>query len=280
MRLYVQNKDFLLVSLVAVLQALASIILLSVAKPATAIIASIFSALVLFCLCGLYFLRREQAYSIYDKNVAANYWQIESLFRIYSSLDLTLPLPEFRHYRISPDAASHLIREIILRRPKVVVECGSGLSTVLIGKALQKNREGKVYSIEGDLEYAEISRKMLTEYDVDGVAQVIKAPIVHNQPGGPETPWYEITRLSDIPDDINLLFVDGPVGGKGSKIRYPALGVFKERLAKDAVLLLDDYIRTDEQEIAKLWLEQLPGYELIELPAEKGFAVLKPSNSP
>ena len=211
MRLYIQKKELLLVAVIAVLQILISISFLIILQSSAGIIASIASALVLLCLGGIYIFRREQAYSYYDKNRADNYWQVESLFRIYATLDLTLPLPEFRHFRLSPDAASHLIREIILRRPKVVVECGSGLSTILIGKALQKNGEGRVYSIEGDPHYAEISRRMLKEYGVDAIAQVITAPLVKNQTGGPDTLWYDISKLSSIPDAIDLLLSMAPV---------------------------------------------------------------------
>jgi len=57
--------------------------------------------------------------------------------------------------------------------------------------------------------------------------------------------------------------------------RYPALPVLAPRLAGDAVVLVDDYVRDDEREMVARWRDEHPDFSVEEAPHEKGLAVLR-----
>jgi hypothetical protein len=46
-------------------------------------------------------------------------------------------------WQLSSQAMYEVVRHVLLERPKVVVECGSGASTVWIGRALRRVGEGR-----------------------------------------------------------------------------------------------------------------------------------------
>ncbi|KAA3637977.1 MAG: hypothetical protein DWP92_06910 [Armatimonadetes bacterium] len=76
-------------------------------------------------------------------------------------------------------------------------------------------------------------------------------------------------------DNIGLVFVDGPPGTLHPLVRYPALPLLRPRLAANATVVLDDFIRDQEQEIANRWSEEFPELKMTEHQFEKGAAVLR-----
>jgi predicted O-methyltransferase YrrM len=87
--------------------------------------------------------------------------------------------------------------------------------------------------------------------------------------------WYEVSALEDI-EKIDLLFIDGPPGSKNEKARHPVLSQCLSKLSPGAVIVLDDAGREGERELADMFLQALPGYELEFLSHEKGTAILRP----
>jgi hypothetical protein len=57
--------------------------------------------------------------------------------------------------------------------------------------------------------------------------------------------------------------------------RFPALPLLRERLSDRAVVVLDDLIRSDEQEIVSRWLTAYPELDDQRLKLEKGVAILR-----
>ena len=70
--------------------------------------------------------------------------------------------------------------------------------------------------------------------------------------------WYEVDAFRDL-NEIDLLLVDGPPGSLGETARYPALHVLESRLAPNAVVILDDADRPDEQGIVRRWITDVAG---------------------
>ena len=56
--------------------------------------------------------------------------------------------------------------------------------------------------------------------------------------------------------EFDLLIVDGPPGSTPQS-RYPAIPYFRESLADDYAVILDDANRPEEQEILKRWQAEL-----------------------
>ena len=72
-----------------------------------------------------------------------------------SSFNHTYPMPFGGGWALTPDAAVVLAREIALNRPRTIVELGSGVSTVLIGRMLKQAGEGQLFSLDHDASWAE-----------------------------------------------------------------------------------------------------------------------------
>ena len=68
--------------------------------------------------------------------LAQTYRQIEALVMLAKCLPLRHPLPPMRGSAISPDLALLLYELVHDHHPALVVECGSGVSSLVIGYAL------------------------------------------------------------------------------------------------------------------------------------------------
>ncbi len=169
------------------------------------------------------------------------------------------------------NAAWELIRS---ERPKRVLEMGSGLSTLLMAYALEANGAGQLQALENHDESAAATRRLLSEHSLGAYAQVLDAPLTPVELDGDSYPWYTIPDLdSDTP--IDLLFVDGPAGRLAPMIRYPALPLLRDRLADDAVILLDDTLREHEGRIMERWLQAFPDLYVDNRFSSGEFAVLR-----
>jgi hypothetical protein len=114
--------------------------------------------------------------------------------------------------------------------------------------------------LESSPEYADQTRARLDELGLAHRATVLTAPLVDLElPGRAPQKWFDVAVLPDDVADMDLLFVDGPVGDVAPEARYPALPVLAQRLADDAWVVLDDTGRRDERSIVELWSSQAHG---------------------
>lgn len=133
-----------------------------------------------------------------------------------------------------------------------ILECGSGLSTLLIG-AVAQARGTRVWSLEHEPKWAARVQKYLDKYRIRSVT-VCTAPIRSYG----EFDWYALTSLQTLPGKISLVICDGPPGGTRGG-RYGLVPVMLDKLAPDCTILLDDGARTEEREIAERWAKVLGG---------------------
>ena len=130
-----------------------------------------------------------------------------------------------------------------------ILECGSGLSTLLLGLVAQRHGL-RVWTLEHNPFWAERIRAALAEHGVTS-AEVCLSPL-RSYDG---FTWYD-PPLNHMPDDFALVVCDGPPydtpGG-----RYGLLPVMREHLRPGAVVLLDDAQRPDEQAVLGRWSEEL-----------------------
>jgi predicted O-methyltransferase YrrM len=236
------------------------------------VLATLFLAEVMFL--GLYMFRKLEAENIYDKNRASNYRQMEALFNLFSIYRFDYPLPEMRHWAISPDALVCLLREALKRKVRRVVECGSGVSTIVLAKYLKEEGGGHVYSLDHDPFYANQTRELLKLQGLSEYATVITAPLADCRLDDKSYKWYSVSALQELPDDIDLIFVDGPPAPAGTFNRYPALEHLKDKMSNDCKIVMDDLIRKDEQAIAKEWSKKLKRKAPDYYDVEKKMAVI------
>jgi predicted O-methyltransferase YrrM len=202
------------------------------------------------------------------------YRQLEALISITSILPLRHPLPPMRGWAISPDFGVLLISEILKKKPRLVLELGSGVSTLLTGYCLEKTGRGRVISFDHDEKYCVQSRERIREHGLGDIAEIVHVPLREVQLNQQSWDWYDATRI-DPGVKIDLLVVDGPPGQIQDISRYPALPLLRKYLSDDAVILLDDAGRPDEKIILDMWAREFPDFLHECIPAEKGAAVLR-----
>ncbi|MFC0007401.1 class I SAM-dependent methyltransferase [Micromonospora siamensis] len=203
------------------------------------------------------------------------YREVESLLNLYSMITVEGRVPPMRGWAASPDVLLLLVDLVRTERPGLIVECGSGVSTLWCSLALRQfGVDGRVVSLEHDEAYARQTNKLLAEHGVSHLAEARHAPLEEFDLGDHSAPWYSRRAWADL-DRIGLLFVDGPPGTTAGQARYPALPLLADRLAANAAVVMDDTVRRDEQDIIKQWLTDVPTLTEERFKLEKGASVLR-----
>ena len=196
--------------------------------------------------------------------------QVEALMALYYRLQPRIPFPFTRGWAASPDFLLTVANCVLDRRPSTIVECGSGVSTIVMARCAQLNTVGHVYSLEHDARFALATRDELSKQGLSDFATVIHAPLVETSIPDWDGKWYELSGLA-IDGLVDFVVVDGPPVVAAKLARYPAGPAFFGRLSEGAMILLDDADRADEKTIADLWSKRFHGLSALTLPeCEKG----------
>mgnify|MGYP001768255739 CR=1 FL=1 len=202
------------------------------------------------------------------------YNQLDGLIAINKVLqDVRYPLPPFRGWAVSPDITRILMKYIFDIQPEVMMELGSGVSTIISGYCLKMNGKGKLISMEHDEPYYRDSLNSIRAHGLEDYVDLIYAPLKDYKIDSASYSWYDLTKVN--PDSkIDLLTVDGPPGTIQKESRYPAFPLLKKYLNQNAIILIDDYSREDEKEMVKQWLADPELKQLSTINSEKGTSVL------
>ena len=196
-----------------------------------------------------------------------SYRQTEAMQQLLSLLKFSAPVPPTRSWAASPDLLLTLAQLVRKHNPKLVVELGSGVSTLVVAKAGAK----KVIRIDHSGEFADKTREVLKEHKVRGV-EIRVAQLKAHISG---VDWYDTAVIKDL-KRIDLLIVDGPPGSKNPEARMPARAEFIAKLSPKAIVVIDDVNREGERKLAESFAKALPNHVLTIYPHEKGTAVISP----
>ena len=186
-------------------------------------------------------------------------------------LQLERPLPAMRDWAASPDFLMPIVDHVLQKSPKVVLECGSGVSTLVVARCLQLNGEGHVYTLDHEPDYAERTRELLKAHDLQEWATVIDAPLEKYASEEGDIPWYSVSSIPDL--EIDVLIVDGPPQPSSPKARYPAGPLLFTRLSTSGVVFIDDADTAKMQKVIALWEKNFDEISFRREPAEKGLLV-------
>lgn len=210
--------------------------------------------------------------SLFEKKADELFCQIESLIALYIDLGLKKSLPMTRGWAGSPDFLLKLSSYALNKYPQTVVECSSGISTLVIARCLQINGSGHVYSLDHDPIFAQKTRENLERHGLSSWATVFDSPLKPHNLNKGKWMWYSTEALPDL--EIDMLVIDGPPMSVGPLSRYPAGAVFFPKMKAGGKIFLDDFIRSGEREIVKRWELEFPAFIFEEIETEKGLALI------
>lgn len=154
-----------------------------------------------------------------------------------------LVMPRRSGWALPDDALEFLSGVVTAMKPALIVECGSGRSTVALADTLRGVGSGKLVALEHKPDLAADYRTLIVENGLGEIADLRDAPITDG--------WYHPDAWSDL-HGIEVLLVDGPPGDT-PMARVPAVPLLRDRLTPRALVVLDDTNRPDEQAALEEW---------------------------
>jgi len=126
-----------------------------------------------------------------------------------------------------------------------ILECGSGLTTILAGLIAQKHGV-TIWSLEHNKSWCKKVDRYLKMYNIDSV-RLMYCPLKDYG----DYSWYDIP-LNSTPERFSLVICDGPPrNNKGG--RYGLMPVMKRKLTPGCIILLDDANWDVEQSNVNRW---------------------------
>jgi predicted O-methyltransferase YrrM len=202
--------------------------------------------------------------------------QMEAYALLMRLLPPRMPVPRTRGWAASPDFLLTVVDIVLQERPGLVVDVGSGLSTVWEALACESAGRGRVIAVDHDQEFAASTTALVARQGLAGRAEVRYAPLTDQRTADRDVSWYDPAAFEGL-DGIDVVVVDGPPGTTGPLARFPALPVLWDRLSPSAVIILDDADREDERAVVAAWVELFPELTVERLRHEKGAVILRRS---
>jgi len=229
--------------------------------------------------------------------------QVEAFLDVQTYLATGKHTPAMHGWPISPDLAKYMIERVEKVNYDLIIEFGSGTSTVLFARAMAERRmqnsaphpqlsnrgdgleltaEPRIISFEHLDKYQALTLQQLEEAGLSAQVQLVLAPLdPYTASDGAEYRYYRchetlmaVARRFSVPDLHVLVFVDGPPAATCEAARYPALAHVLSSLRGARIdVLMDDYIRDDEKLIARRWRQELDAqglaHKFVEMKFEK-----------
>lgn len=181
--------------------------------------------------------------------------EVQAMYQLFDRFEPQVTLPAVAGWALNPSgllALSDLVQSSV---NGVVLECGSGTSTLWLAYSVRRKGKGKVFALEHDNHYAEQTRQLLKDHGLEAYAEVLNVPLVDVETARGQFKWYGVDVSSlGAQGLVEVLLVDGPPGATGPHSRYPAIPVLQDILASGARVLLDDTNREEEREVLEFWI--------------------------
>jgi len=168
---------------------------------------------------------------------------------------------ELGRWAIASDTVDWLSDFLQRERPKVVLEFGSGVSTVCMCALLQRlHGPGgyKLLSLEQNPAEAERTSKILNALAGGGSCHVVHVPLIPAVVAGAPTFFYDLNgtcseRFAWL-GKADFVFIDGPAAEGPS--RYGTLTQVPSNIVAGAKFAMDDGLREEELLTGSLWAQQ------------------------
>lgn len=171
-------------------------------------------------------------------------------------------------WAIDRATALELAAEYRRHQPRVVVEAGSGYSTVIAAE-YARDSGATIVSLDHDPHWTRTTAGYLKSHGLEEYVDLRHAPLKQVDVPGDTAYWYNTI----LPDDIDFALIDGPPGIVG---RTAAMYHIHPHLNPDGRwrVWLDDSDRPGEQECLARWAEDIPGLSVQHLALPRGLSVI------
>lgn len=185
---------------------------------------------------------------------------------------------ETHAWPVSPDFSLYVVTLLEKNNYDLVIEFGTGVSTVVIAKALKKlasKRIGKnpvgFISFDHLEQYYQQTLSMLQQAALGSYVSLHCTPLEDwVAPNGQSYPYYSCQNILEyIATQYSfsglriLVIVDGPPGATSPHARYPAVPLILRYCTNANIdFLLDDYGRTPEKETVQFWEDDMKNENL------------------
>ena len=183
-----------------------------------------------------------------------------------TNLQFNLQISGYRHalfpggYAARATLMLDLFRLLVNRRPKAILECGTGESTGLLIHYAQRNPGAHIVSLEDHQQWSEVVLNRFCSEGTPSNFQLICAPLGHvGDRYGEQRIWYDDAAVIRAMADrvYEVVLIDGPSGrlpgGRGGILNY-----LPDILADEFVIYFDDaassLFREEVQTIRKILL--------------------------
>lgn len=174
------------------------------------------------------------------------------------SLGRALAGVELGTWALGPATIAELVAIVGRDRPEVVLEFGSGSSTVALAWAMRESRgpgtRPRIISIEQDADQALRTADLLRRGGLEAEAAIVVAPLAEQVIEGQRTTCYALPDgvAEELADRrAGLVVIDGPAGPAG--VRFGCLPLARPFVRPDTPFVLDDALRDGELGIARRW---------------------------
>lgn len=161
-------------------------------------------------------------------------------------------LPYLGSWKADTGLLTLLVDHILENRPKLIVEFGTGASTLILARALQQSGGGNLISFDQHNDFVDATRRWLADYGLKADLRSVPLRPTDDWPGL----WYD---HGPLPKNIDLMLIDGPPWSIHPFTRGAASGLF-DNITPGGTVMLDDAARPGERFVARRWRKMRPDF--------------------
>lgn len=163
----------------------------------------------------------------------------------------SIPSTFFTSYSADPHACNLLLQFLLAESPRMMIECGCGISTIILGLTVRHHDlDTAIYSLEQDEKWLEATSEAMAP-EVRERVHLLHAPVRAYPVGDARCQCYDLSVLPDV--QAGLVFIDGPSPIYGRAGVLPVLQA-QNKLTGSCVIFLDDARRDREYEYVQQWV--------------------------
>ncbi|MCK6418087.1 MAG: class I SAM-dependent methyltransferase [Alphaproteobacteria bacterium] len=171
----------------------------------------------------------------------------------------------FHNYSMDPQSLLAIKEIISVLRPRVVLELGSGISTVVCADHMrqlyERDSQGFCYvTVDQSAEYISETRALVDRAGLSDFVKCLHSPVVPYIFGASGFSCYQFNEemLFDAFNGLRpeMVIIDGPVGGGANGVPFARLltaPAVRRFCVPKACVLMDDALRDTEIEIIRHW---------------------------